>query len=246
MLTAVFADVHANREAFEACLADARRRGADRFVFLGDMVGYGADPASVCDRVMALCGDGAAALRGNHDTAIAEADPDMSADALRAIDWTRTQLSPAQAGFLARLPLEIVEGDTLFVHANAWAPEGWGYVRSTVDAERSLRSSPHRISLCGHTHVPALYHMAPLRPPARHVPTANATMPLAMTRRWLAVLGAVGQPRDGNPAACYGLLRRAPDELTYVRVPYDVDAAARKILAAGLPESLAARLARGR
>ncbi len=88
--------------------------------------------------------------------------------------------------------------------------------------------------------------MAPLRPPARHEPSPNIPIPLAMTRRWLAVLGAVGQPRDGNPSACYGLLRSAPDELTFVRVPYDVDAAARKIMAAGLPEGLAARLAKGR
>lgn len=246
MLTAVFADIHANREAFAACLADARRRGAETFVFLGDLVGYGADPEWVCDQAMEMCANGSVAVRGNHDAAIGETSPDMNAEALRAIDWTRSRLSDEQARFLTQLPLEVADGDRLFVHANAWAPDGWGYVRSPVDAERSLRSTTHRITLCGHTHVPAVYHMAPLRPPGRHVPTANAMMPLAVTRRWLAVLGAVGQPRDGNPAACYGLLRRAPDELTYVRVPYDVETAARKILAAGLPEGLAARLAKGR
>ncbi len=246
MLTAVFADIHANREAFAASLADARRRGAERLVFLGDLVGYGADPDWVCDQVMEACAAGALALRGNHDSAIAETAPDMNADAMRAIVWTRTRLDAGQTAFLAGLPLEIDDGDTLFVHANAWAPESWGYVRSPMDAERSLRSTTHRLTLCGHTHVPALYHMAPLRPPGRHEPTANAMIPLATTRRWLAVLGAVGQPRDGNPAACYGLLRNAPAELTYVRVPYDVDTAARKILAAGLPEGLATRLAKGR
>ncbi len=246
MLSAVFADIHSNREALAACLADARRRGVERFVFLGDLVGYGADPEWVCEQVMRACEGGAAAIRGNHDAAIGETAPDMNADAMRAIVWTRNRLDNAQAAFLAALPLEVADGSTLFVHANAWAPEGWGYVRSPVDAERSLRSTTHRVTLCGHTHVPALYHMAPLRPPGRHEPTANVAIPLATSRRWLAVLGAVGQPRDGNPAACYGLLRRDPDELTYVRVPYDVDTAARKILAAGLPEGLAARLAKGR
>ncbi|MHB2169285.1 metallophosphoesterase family protein [Alsobacter sp. R-9] len=246
MLTAVFADVHSNREALTACLADARRRGAERLVFLGDLVGYGADPEWVCETVAQLVADGAVAIRGNHDAAAVTPDPGMTEAAAAAIAWTRGRLSQAQVGFLAGLPLEHADGEVLFVHANAWAPEGWGYIRSTVDAERSLRSTTHRVTLCGHTHVPALYHMAPLRPPALHQPGPGVALPLAMSRRWLAVLGAVGQPRDGSPAACYGLLSDRPSELTFVRVAYDVDAAARKILAAGLPESLASRLARGR
>jgi diadenosine tetraphosphatase ApaH/serine/threonine PP2A family protein phosphatase len=242
---ALFADIHANREAFEACLADARRRGAERFVFLGDIVGYGADPSWCVDTVAQACEAGAFALLGNHDEAIGTPRGSMNPAATRAIDWTREQLDPAQAAFLASLPLERSENDVLFVHANGWAPKDWGYVRTGVDAERSLRSTTERITLCGHTHVPLLFHMAPLRPPGAHVPVPNVNMPLSLARRWLAVIGSVGQPRDGNPAACYGLLETSPWDLTYVRVPYDTSAAAEKIRKAGLPDSLAARLARG-
>jgi diadenosine tetraphosphatase ApaH/serine/threonine PP2A family protein phosphatase len=242
---ALFADIHANREAFEACLADARRRAVDRFVFLGDIVGYGADPAFCVDTVARACGEGAVALLGNHDAAIGTPTESMNTAATRAIEWTRGQLDAAQAAFLAGLPLERSEGEVLFVHANGWAPRDWGYVRSAVDAERSLRSTTQRLTFCGHTHVPVLFHMAPMRPPAEHVPTPNRGIPLSLSRRWLAVIGSVGQPRDGNPAACYGLLETSPWDLTYVRVPYDTSAAAAKIRKAGLPESLAARLERG-
>ena len=245
MRIALFADIHGNREAFEACLADASRRGVDRSAFLGDIVGYGADPAWCVDTVARACEAGAFALLGNHDAAIGTPSETMNAAATRAIDWTRGQLDAAQASFLASLPLERAEDDALFVHANGWAPKDWGYVRTAVDAERSLRSTTQRMTFCGHTHVPMLYHMAPLRPPADHVPVPNRSIPLSLSRRWLAVLGSVGQPRDGNPAACYGLLETSPWDLTYVRVPYDTSVAAEKIRKAGLPESLATRLQRG-
>ena len=103
----------------------------------------------------------------------------------------------------------------------------------------------HRLTFCGHTHLPALFHATPLTPPQRHRPVEGKAMPLLTQRRWLAVLGSVGQPRDQNPAACYGLFDDVRTTLTYVRVPYDVDMAARKIRLAGLPEILAARLTMG-
>lgn len=245
MRIALFADIHGNREAFHACLTDARKRGVERLGFLGDIVGYGADPGWCVDTVAQACEGGAFALLGNHDAAIGTPTETMNAAATRAIDWTRERLDTRQAAFLAALPLERAEGDALFVHANGWAPRDWGYVRSAVDAERSLRSTTQRMTFCGHTHVPMLYHMAPLRPPAEHVPTSNVSIPLSLSRRWLAVLGSVGQPRDGNPAACYGLLESSPWDLTFVRVPYDAAEAAEKITKAGLPESLATRLQRG-
>ncbi len=246
MPVAVLSDIHANREALTACLADARRRGADRFVFLGDLVGYGADPAFAVDTVMREVERGALAVKGNHDAAIGEPSEAMNPTATQAIEWTRRQLDPAQKAFLAGLPLTAVEGDVLYVHANAWTPGDWGYVRSEIEAERSLRATRAQITFCGHTHVPALYHMSPMRPPVAFLPPANKAVPLSRSRRWLAVLGAVGQPRDGNPAACYAMFNSSPPELAVIRVPYDAEAAAAKIRAAGLPESLAARLVLGR
>jgi diadenosine tetraphosphatase ApaH/serine/threonine PP2A family protein phosphatase len=245
---AILSDIHANREALTACLADARRRDAERLVFLGDIVGYGADPGWCVDTVAAKVALGAACVRGNHDEAIGTPDAAMNLDALRAIDWTRRQLDDPQKRFLAGLPyrMDQADGDALFVHANGWAPQNWGYVNNEIDAERSLRATTQRLTFCGHTHVPALYAMAPLRPPMAFEPQAGKDIPLVASRRWLAVVGSVGQPRDGHPAASYGWFETSPAAFTLLRVPYDVETAARKVREAGLPESLAARLLRGR
>ena len=102
------------------------------------------------------------------------------------------------------------------------------------------------IAFCGHIHVPALYHMSATGKIASFEPVGGVEIPLSRHRRWLAVLGAVGQPRDGSPAACYAILDTERDALTYVRIPYDLDTAARKIRAAGLPPRLADRLYEGR
>lgn len=246
MRIALMSDIHGNREAFEACLAHARRSGADRFVFIGDYVGYGADPAWVLETVRAQVEAGAIALLGNHDAAVSGSVANMNADARAALLWTRGQLDDAARQFLASLPLTHREGDSLFVHANAWSPGEWGYVLGPVEAERSMRRTDARVTFCGHVHVSALFSMGPGKPACGHAPVPGVAVPLLPTRRWLVVVGAVGQPRDGNPAACYALLDDAPRTLTIIRVPYDVDAAAQKILAAGLPPRLAARLLVGR
>lgn len=247
MKTAILSDIHANREALAACLRDAMQRGAERLVFLGDIVGYGADPGWCVDTVAAKVSQGAVCVRGNHDEAVANPDTGMNADALRAIDWTRTQLDEAQKRFLAGLPYRgDALPDVLFVHANGWAPEDWGYVLTEVDAERSLRATSQRLTFCGHTHVPALYAMAPQKPPMAFEPQAGKSVPLVASRRWLAVVGSVGQPRDGHPAASYGWFEPSSATFTLLRVPYDVETAARKVREAGLPESLSARLLRGR
>ena len=245
MLIALLADIHANREALAACLDDAERAGAGRYVFLGDLVGYGADPAWVIDQVAGMVEQGAVVLRGNHDDAIGDPSDVMNAEAHQAIEWTKAALDTPRKAFLAAMPLTVAEGERLYVHASAAAPHSWIYITNEMRAEQSMRAAPHRLTFCGHTHIPALFHAAPSTPPQRHRPVDGKATPLLAQRRWLAVLGAVGQPRDGNPAACYGLLDDARHTLTYVRVPYDVDLAARKIRQAGLPELLAARLSMG-
>jgi diadenosine tetraphosphatase ApaH/serine/threonine PP2A family protein phosphatase len=245
MLIALLTDIHGNREALDACLGHARRMRAERFVFLGDYVGYGADPAYVVDTVACMVEDGAVALLGNHDEAIAKPSDNMNPLARAAIDWTRERLDEAQGAFLAKRPLMLEEGERLFVHASAYAPAAWIYVTDRREAERSMTATAARVTFCGHVHVPALFHMAPGRPASHHCPVPLSGIPLLPNRRWLAVIGAVGQPRDGDPAACYALLHDARSTLTYVRVPYDIDAAAAKILKAGLPPPLAMRLYRG-
>ena len=245
MLTALFADIHGNREAFAACLAHVERHKVERLIFLGDYVGYGADPGWVVDEVMARVARGARAIIGNHDAAVWDPGLRMNDVAEAAIAWTRGKLDARQRDFLRGLPLQFEEGERLFVHANASAPGRWGYVLDSLDAVRSMEATKAAKTFCGHVHVPALYHMTAVGKLGSFTPTAGTDIPLVARWRWLAVIGSVGQPRDDNPAACYALYDDARDTLTYVRVPYDVDTAANKILAAGLPPVLAARLARG-
>jgi len=239
---ALLTDVHANLEALLACLEHADRAGASRCVFLGDLVGYGADPAAVLDIVAGLVARGGAAVMGNHDQATLQGpSPRMNADARAVIGWTRSRLSPDALAFLAGLPLSLEESGRLYVHANAWAPEQWDYITSPFDAGRSMRATLCRTTFCGHMHRPALYHMGPDGRTAAFTPTPNAGIPLGPPRRWLAIPGSVGQSRDGNPAACYALLDDATDVLAFHRVPYDVDASVTKIRKAGLPLSFNAR-----
>jgi diadenosine tetraphosphatase ApaH/serine/threonine PP2A family protein phosphatase len=245
VLIAVLTDIHGNREALEACLASARQKNAGRIVFLGDVVGYGADPGFVVDTVRRLVERGATALIGNHDSAAIGNAENLNDDAARAIAWTRTQLDDDQRDFLARLPFTAEEGDRLYVHASAAAPEQWDYLLDAGAAMRSFKATAARVTICGHLHVPLLFQLSKARGLAGFEPPMNTALPLT-EGRWIAVIGAVGQPRDGDPRACYALYDDEADTLSYVRVPYDIDTAAKKITAAGLPRRLAARLAFGR
>jgi len=245
MLTALLADVHGNREALSACLADAERAGAERYVFLGDIVGYGPDPVWALEFVAGMVDDGALAIQGNHDAAAAADNDTLGTLARAAIVWTRDQLDASHRTFLRELPLDLNEDDRLYVHASACDPQDWIYVLSPREAFQSFRATAQRLTFCGHTHFPALFNESATSLPQHHVPIDDAPMPLLNQRRWIAVLGAVGQPRDHNPAACYGLLDIAANRLTYRRVHYDADVTARKIVSAGLPEALAKRILSG-
>jgi len=238
-------DIHGNREALTACLEHAAQNGVGRYVFLGDYAGYGADPGWVIDTVMAQVQRGAVALLGNHDAAVLADDVAMNDAAAAAIAWTRTQLDDRQRAFIAGLPLTVEDDDRLYVHASAFEPGEWHYVTELYSAAKSLMATQAHATFCGHTHVPALFHVSMTGKFASFDPVARVEIPLTRQRRWLAVIGSVGQPRDRDPAACYAVLDDERDVLSYVRVPYDIDGAARKIRAAGLPAVLSARLFEG-
>jgi diadenosine tetraphosphatase ApaH/serine/threonine PP2A family protein phosphatase len=245
MMIALLADIHGNREAMTACLADAERRHVDRFIFLGDLVGYGAEPGWVVDRVGEHVARGAMAILGNHDAAAAGVREDMNETAQEAIEWTRRQLNSAQKNFLGALPLFVEHDGRLFVHASPFEASHWHYITGSQAARRSLTATSAGQSFCGHVHIPALYGLSLTGKLMEFSPVAGMAVPLLRGRRWLAVIGAVGQPRDHNPAACYALLDDKANTLTYRRVAYDVSTAARKIRDAGLPAILATRLERG-
>jgi len=246
MKLALITDLHANREAVQAVLDHAGAHGAERYAFLGDYVGYGADPGWVLDTVMAHVELGAIAVGGNHDQAAADGpSPSMRPDARRVIEWTHAQLSERQLGFLRALPLSRSEGDMLFVHANAYAPAEWDYIQSRLDAVRSLHATPCHYTFCGHMHEPQLFHLSGTGKVGDFTPTPGVAIPVPPHRQWLVIPGSAGQPRDGNPAACYAIFDHDEQVLTYHRVPYDHETAAAKIRAAGLPRGLADRLAHG-
>jgi diadenosine tetraphosphatase ApaH/serine/threonine PP2A family protein phosphatase len=249
MKLALIADVHANLEGLSACLDHAQSQGADRHAFLGDLVGYGADPGPVVDVVRRYVAERhALVVKGNHDQAAIQAeDADtMRRAAERAIDWTRAQLAPAQREFLAALPLVVREDRVFLVHASPEEPAEWVYVTDPARAAAGLAASaPATWVFCGHVHEPVLYTVGAAPRPVAFRPVSGVPIPVPPHRRWLAVVGSAGQPRDGNTAACYAMLDTDRASLTFHRVPYDWRVAAAKVRAAGLPESLARRLERG-
>lgn len=246
MRIGLITDLHANREAVEAVFEDARRRGCDSYVFLGDFVGYGADPGWVVDRLAEHLAEGAVAVLGNHDAAAVQGpQPTMNADARYVVEWTRAALTEAQLALLAGLPMSVKHGDRLYVHANAWDPPRWGYVEGRLEAVRSMHATDCRYTFCGHMHEPRLYHLAGTGKAGDFVPTPDVPIPVPPHRQWLVIPGSAGQPRDGNPAACYAIFDEAAATVTYHRVPYDHETAGAKIRAAKLPQRLADRLQEG-
>jgi diadenosine tetraphosphatase ApaH/serine/threonine PP2A family protein phosphatase len=245
MLLGIISDVHANALALEACLASAERLGVERLVFLGDAVGYGADPEAVTQRLMELAGQGALAVMGNHDAAALGERSSMNPVAEAAIAWTKPRLSDSSRNFLASLPLTAELDGLLFVHAEASAPSAWHYVTDASAALRSLTAAPQRVTFCGHVHRPQVYCLTATAKVIAHTPVTDVDVPLSPQRQWLAVAGSAGQPRDLNPAASFLTYDTASRLLTFRRAPYDHEAAAARVRAAGLPEELALRLIEG-
>lgn len=245
MRIALMADLHANRLALEACLTHARAFAPDRLVFLGDFVGYGPEPAEVLDCVMAEVDRGAIAVAGNHDHAVANDQDAMTPDAETALAWTRGQLGADAREFLASLPMRFEDDTRLYVHASPQTYPPWIYIQDGPAAKRALEASRAQTVFCGHTHRPALHGITATGQLVSFDPVPGVPIPLPHHRRWLTVVGSVGQARDGNPAAAYALLDTSRGEITHYRVHYDVRAAAQAILRAGLPAALALRLQEG-
>ena len=246
MRLAIISDIHANLDALESCLAECQGQNIDRHVFLGDLVGYGPDPEAVVRRVMQFADAGAIVLKGNHDAAAIGERTSMNDTAGEAIRWTRTQISDGAKRFLASLPLQATEGENLFVHSDASDPAAWHYVTDATTAQKSLEAVRVHATFCGHVHVPALYCISATGKIIHHKPVTAIETPLSSQRRWLAVIGSAGQPRDHIPSASFAIYDTTTRILRYHRAPYQIENVADRIIAAGLPRSLAARLFIGR
>jgi diadenosine tetraphosphatase ApaH/serine/threonine PP2A family protein phosphatase len=242
---AVMSDIHANLEALSACLAHARAAGAERFAFLGDMVGYGADPDAVLDIVIQHAQCGAVVVKGNHDEAVHGATDYLNRSATTVIEWTRQRLSDRHLEFLDKLPMCLHESESCFVHASAESPEKWDYVDSPTAAERCARAAGRPYTFAGHVHEQRLFVVGAHGRMVPFQPRPGTDIPLRPHRACVVIVGSVGQPRDGDPSAGYVMADLEKRVLRFHRVPYDHFASARKVRAAGLPEALAYRLERG-
>ena len=246
MRIAFLTDIHGNLEALDAALAAVESLAVERLVILGDLVGYGPDPVAVVERIGDLVENGAICIKGNHDHAACTSGAGMTETARIATEWTRLQVRGPHLDYLAALPMAVREEDRLYVHASAHKPESWPYMRSADAARKSLDTTDARLTFVGHTHVPAVFHALPGQTPALFIPQTGVAMPLSSLRRAVIVVGSVGQPRDGNPAASFSVYDTNERTLTMLRAPYDFTQTAEKIRRSGLPFWLADRLAIGK
>jgi len=240
----VISDIHANLEALDTVLASAG--SYDHALVLGDLVGYGADPNPVIERIRSL--PSATLIRGNHDkvgSGLEDTDG-FNYLARQAIEWTARTLTPAHRTWLAALPKGPAIVDELVEICHGAPFDEDVYVFDDLDAMRALRASRRPLCLFGHTHVPAAFHFDTEQRTVGMLRGARVDVAPDAQACYLVNCGAVGQPRDGDPRAAFGLLDTETRSLVLTRVEYDVATAQAKIIAAGLPDVLAQRLAVGR
>lgn len=240
MRYAVVSDVHGNLEALGAVLEDVARHGAT-LVCLGDVVGYGADPARCVDLVG---GRALVTVAGNHEHAVVgRVDRRWFNPVARAAAvWTEAALGADRLAWLAALPLTAEIEDATLVHASPRSPEEWDYLVSAADGFTALPAFATRLCFVGHSHVPAVWSVGSSGPQWR---PGAVDVTLEPGRRYLVNVGSVGQPRDGDPRAAYATWDTEARRVRVVRVAYDVDTARRKIIEAGLPRVLGDRLVVG-
>jgi predicted phosphodiesterase len=241
MKWAILSDVHGNLEALQAVLADLRREGAERIAFLGDAVGYGADPGEC---LLLLRERAEFLVAGNHDWgAVGLTDVSyFNTAAKSAVLWTAGELAEEDRAFLLRLPLVHQAGGITFVHATPHEPGEWNYIFTYPEAECAFGAWTGELAFFGHSHRPVI--LAKGGKGSVNSLEGKAAV-LEKGSRYIINVGSVGQPRDGNPQAAYGLYDEGERRFLLKRVPYDIPGAQKKIIRAGLPASLARRLAEG-
>ena len=243
MRLAVCSDIHANLEGLNAVCRAAEGRRVEAWACLGDIVGYGADPHSCLCRVRELTEQ---SVLGNHDAAaVGMADlSHFNQHARCAALWTAAQLTPDERQQLIDLPLIRESADALYVHANPACPGAWSYVFSADEVVEALECSDARVCFIGHSHEP--FVCAVCQDTVQWIAAAEGVVEMREEARYLVNVGSVGQPRDGDPRACFVVWDEQRCTLEFVRAVYDIAAAQHKIVAAGLPPLLAERLACGR
>jgi predicted phosphodiesterase len=240
MRYAVIADIHANLEAFEVVLADTKEQKCTHYCCLGDVVGYNANPKECLDIVRSM---GMPCVKGNHDE-YCSSEEDLEGfnpHAAEAVNWTRKQLSPEDRKWLRDLKYVRLVASFTIVHATLDGPQRWGYVFDKLAAAASFTYQNTSVCFFGHTHVPVAF--------VRDSMVRGGTyskFKVEPGKKYFVNVGAVGQPRDGNPKAGYVIYDMNEGTIELRRLDYDIPKAQKKIMEAGLPQRLADRLALGK
>jgi diadenosine tetraphosphatase ApaH/serine/threonine PP2A family protein phosphatase len=246
MRLALFADIHANLEAMEAFVVDSASRHIHRYICLGDIIGYGANPNECIDLLQTLpkmnC------ILGNHDAAaIWRYSPyGMTKDAKEVILWTIDQLTPDNVNFLKRLHPLLKHVNMVFAHANPYNPEAYRYVINRKYAARSFRAVKEKLTFVGHSHRPVVITRKNFLKITFSTPQGFEKYSLNKEKKQIINCGSIGQPRDGDPRACYCIVDTTDETVEFHRVPYNYQRAVDKIKLAGFPDILANRLIKGR
>ena len=237
---AIFSDIHSNLEALEAVRRDAAEQKCTHYVCLGDIVGYNADPHECVERVRAM---DCPVVKGNHDeqASIGESSRDFNELAESAIRWTRDHVTEDDKTWLRELRLQRQVRDFTVVHATLDTPAQWAYVFNNLDAAASFTYQHTPVCFFGHTHVP----MAFIRDEGVHRLKIDQ-LHIDKGKKYFINVGSVGQPRDSDWRAAYCVYDIENNVVELRRIRYQLDAAQKKILDAGLPPLLAERLALGR
>jgi predicted phosphodiesterase len=240
MRYAIIADIHANLEAFQVVLEDARNQKVTHYACLGDVVGYNANPKECLEIVRKM---NIPCVKGNHDEYCSTEDAleGFNPAAAEAVYWTREQLDDKERQWLCELKYSRMVANFTLVHATLDAPERWGYVFDKLAAAASFPYQNTQVCFFGHTHVPVAF--------MRDTVVRGGTyskFKIDTAKKYFINVGAIGQPRDNNPKAAYVVYDMDENTIELRRLEYDIPTAQKKILAAGLPERLAERLAVGR
>ncbi len=240
MKYAIFGDIHANLEAFEAVLADAEQQGCTDYVCTGDIVGYAADP-NECLRIVRDMN--CPVVKGNHDEeAILKTSLEgLNPLAKQAMEWTRAQLNEDEGNFLTNMKLVRQVADFTIVHATLDTPGSWTYVTNKFDAMASFSYQFTQLCFYGHTHTPRIYVRGDSIEPLEEM-----EVNLEMGRKYFINVGSTGQPRDGDWRASYAVYDAENQNVEIRRLDYNIRKAQDKIIDAGLPEMLAHRLSLGK
>ena len=240
MKYAVIADIHANLEALQVVLEDTRNQNCTHYCCVGDVVGYNANPKECLDIIR---DSGMPCVKGNHDEYCSSDEylEGFNPHAAEAVTWTRKQLSAADRLWLREMKYVKLVASFSMVHATLDGPQRWGYVFDKLAAAASFTYQNTSVCFFGHTHVPVAF--------VRDSMVRGGTyskFKVEPGKKYFVNVGAVGQPRDGNPKAAYVIYDMDEGSIELRRLDYDIPKAQKKILAAGLPPRLADRLALGK